>query len=520
MLWCLQTMCGLSIENPINSYFWSCLVDVVRELGSHACSLYNTLEHVVFSSCIHGGSREKYTKWLSTPGIFTGLSGNCPGESSSHRHLPYGIRKSKGRWLFDTAAEGAYPDVLCAKAVQCIVAALRFRSHPPAPRVSDPIGQTRRSRRLMPEFSTTVACHKNSLPSKPRKVLGPVSGGASRGPKPATSFPRVHQPLHSDGLTPRPLPLAGHVISSSVISYQEEASNPTDQVDVGIYATPCEYFQKARELRHPIDGELAVSDWTRRAIFEVLTTTSSALASHRAKFIKHVLQLRLKLEDEEAKLHATMVPHIKKVMRDKRILLFQALLQEYGYDDLGVIDELVHGVPLTGMQAVPTYAERDLKAAPSTKEILEPEAKWRNSAICQKSTPQDDKAVLMEMGAKEVDMGFLSGPYNSAAEVSKVLGRVDWILRARPASSMMPNLQASMTPTPLRSAYACRTSTMWLPCAPWLAACPPHRWSLLHCLLVRSLRVNVPWPPLPGWDAPLTSERRTSKWRLRGGTVT
>ena len=230
-------MCILSIENPLNSYFWSCLVDAVRELGSHACSLYNTLEHV----------------------------GNCPGESSSHRHIPYAVRKHNGRWLFDTAAEGAYPDVLCAKAVRCIVAALGFRSHPPAPRVSDPIGQTRRSRRLTPEFATTVACHRYSLPVKPHKVLGPVSGGASRGPKPATSAPNDHKPPHSDGLTPRPLSLAGHEISSSVDSYQEEALSPPDQIDVGIYATPCEYLEKAKELRHPIDGELAVSDWTRQS---------------------------------------------------------------------------------------------------------------------------------------------------------------------------------------------------------------------------------------------------------------
>ena len=431
MFWCLQAVCILSIENPLNSYFWSCLVDAVRELGSHACSLYNTLEHVVFSTCLHGGAREKYTKWLSTPGVFTSLAGNCPGESSSHRHLPYGVRKHNGRWSFDTAAEGAYPAVLCAKAIQCIAAALGFRSRPPAPRVSDPIGQTRRSRRLLPEFATVVVCPRNALPRKPHKVLGPSSGGVSRGPKPGTSAPSNPKLPLSDGLTPRPLSIAGHELSSPADSYQQEASAFMDQLEVGIYATPGEYLEKAKELRHPIDGELAVSDWTRRAIFEVLTKTPSELASHRAKVMKHVLQLRLKLEDVEVKLHDTMEPHIKRVMRGKRILLFQALLQEYGYDDLGVIDELVHGVPLTGLQAVPPYAEKDLKAAPSTREILESEAKWRNRAIFQKTTPQDDRVVLMEMGLKEVDLGFLSGPYASAAEVSKELGRTDWIANPR-----------------------------------------------------------------------------------------
>ena len=130
--------------------------------------------------------------------------------------------------------------------------------------------------------------------------------------------------------------------------------NPQGQIDVGIYATPWEYLEKAKKLLHPIDGELAVSDWTRRAIFEVLTTAPSALASHRAKFMKHVLQLRLNLEKEEVKLHATMEPHIQRVMRGKRILLFQALLQEYGYDDLGVIDELVQRLRLQDIDYVAT----------------------------------------------------------------------------------------------------------------------------------------------------------------------
>ena len=166
MLLCLQFGCLISIENPAGSYFWACLVDCIRTLGAVACSLYNTLEHVVFSSCLHGGSREKSTKWLSSPGVFSSLAGECPGESATHKHLPYGVHRANKRWRFDTASEGAYPDLLCLRVVHSVAAALGF-SPVPSPRVADPISQSRKSRRLLPEYACITSCDPRELPSVP-----------------------------------------------------------------------------------------------------------------------------------------------------------------------------------------------------------------------------------------------------------------------------------------------------------------------------------------------------------------
>ena len=182
---------------------------------------------------------------------------------------------------------------------------------------------------------------------------------------------------------------------------------------------------------HPLDGELAVSDWSKRALFKVLTTEPASLAASRAAFLKRVLELRCKLEPDEQKLHSKMPPHINRVMQGKKLLLLKALLEELGYDDLEVMHELIHGVPLTGMQSVPPYAERKVKEAPSNKEVLESEAKWRSKAIISKSTPSVDRQVLADMGDKEVQSGFLSGPFHSPEEVTEALGRADWLANSR-----------------------------------------------------------------------------------------
>ena len=43
-----------------------------------------------------------------------------------------------------------------------------------------------------------------------------------------------------------------------------------------------------------------------------------------------------------------MAPHVCRVMKGKKLLLLKSLLVEYGYDDLGVMDELISGAPMTG----------------------------------------------------------------------------------------------------------------------------------------------------------------------------
>ena len=105
------------------------------------------------------------------------------------------------------------------------------------------------------------------------------------------------------------------------------------KVDVGIYATPEEYLAKACELVHPMDGELSVSDWTKRAIFEVLTTHPAAMSKRRIDFLKKVLERRAQLESDEIALHKTMVPRVRRVMKGKKLLLLKSLLVKYGYDD-------------------------------------------------------------------------------------------------------------------------------------------------------------------------------------------
>ena len=254
-----------------------------------------------------------------------------------------------------------------------------------------------------------MSCHQS------HKVLGPSLGGGDRGLPQGTSGSRTLDP-------------AGDASFPDGKSSSEHSSSA--RMEVGIYATPEEYLEMAPKLAHPLDGDLAVSDWTKQAIFDLLTTHPSSITRKRADFLKYVLEMRLKLETE-ATLHKAMAPHVRRVMKGKKLLLLKHLLTEFGYDDLGVMNELMHGAAMTGVQEVPPYAERKISAAPSNRQILESEANWRTRTIVQRSTPEEDREALAAMGNKEVEAGFLSGPFHSAKAVTEELGRSDWLANPR-----------------------------------------------------------------------------------------
>ena len=380
------------------------------ELGAQACTYYNQLESVIFDDCVHGGDRPKSSKWLCTPGVLTSLAASCPGESPEHKHLPWGVRQKEGRWVFDAAAEGAYPELLCHRVAKLLAKHLGF-SPSPHTRVADPIRQIRHSRQLMPEYAEVKRCTPSTLPSLPRKILNQSKGVVEARGSGFSSADSSGTPL--EDATPSGTPL-------------EE-----DLMEVGVYRTPEDFLAESLKLKHPMDSESTISDWNKSALFRMLTTKPSHLVQGRASFLSSVLKKRAELEPEERALHESMPTHIRKVMKGKKILLLEHLLTCLGYDDPQVIDLLIHGVGLSGEQPLPPYAKVKVSAATSTKEDMERESVWRRAAILSKSTRDKDIVPLQTLSAKEVQAGFLEGPFSSPGAVSDHLGRSDWLATPR-----------------------------------------------------------------------------------------
>ena len=142
---------------------------------------FGRLQPIEFSMCMHGGTRRKDTRWLSTPSVYASLQQTCDGQ---HPHAPYKMCFVKGAWKLDTTSETSYPPLLCQRAVSAACACLRERGHSfdllPSLRHESLAAQGKQHRRHPPLISEFARIHYQSDADPiPRngKLLPPRQGG-------------------------------------------------------------------------------------------------------------------------------------------------------------------------------------------------------------------------------------------------------------------------------------------------------------------------------------------------------
>ena len=115
---CMQLKCCITIENPLRSWLWMLLAHYIKQSGNQALiDWYSNLECVTFDACAHGSDRDKRTKLLATPGVFSDLEQYCP---KNHQHASWAPYKVHNRLVSPTATEAEYPSLLCSRMSACV----------------------------------------------------------------------------------------------------------------------------------------------------------------------------------------------------------------------------------------------------------------------------------------------------------------------------------------------------------------------------------------------------------------
>jgi hypothetical protein len=127
-----------------------------------------------------------------------------------------------------------------------------------------------------------------------------------------------------------------------------------------------------------------------------------------------------------------MGPEVRMVMGKKRLVLFEKLLSEIEYKDVGLIKELAEGIKIVGrLNSSMEFPQReDGQRRPTGSgdvDVLGVTAKWAQHAVRgRKGTDNSMAKELWDLTLKEaVEKGWLSGPYESS-EISEMLGS-DWV---------------------------------------------------------------------------------------------
>ena len=118
---------AISTENPERSWLWGILAKLIREHGDKEFKAwFDALERVSFHSCMHGGTRNKRTRFLATRGLFSKLEAEC---DDSHAHQPWGIVRHHQGLRFATASEAEYPSLLCKRMAAALADVVNLPIH-------------------------------------------------------------------------------------------------------------------------------------------------------------------------------------------------------------------------------------------------------------------------------------------------------------------------------------------------------------------------------------------------------
>ena len=377
-----------SVENPQHSYFW--LLPPVNAIWARQVQIN-------FSSCRHGGSRNKATTFLCNNTAPRSMCGGCPG---NHSHLAWS-QDSSG---YDTAKEAEYPELLCQRFADCVDSVTDLSCSP-----SQATEQARASNQHQPRMSR--------MPPVVSEFAYTQRVSSAEEP------PLDNRRLTSTWLN---VPKGSKLLRSGL----SEAGVPF--LIFGIYRSPSQFLSDALLVEHPFYAASALPDDMLRAVFLTLIEGPLATMKHRLKTIQRWREMATRLEVEEAALRATMDPIVSSVLKGKRLLLLREIGKELGWPDENLFADLTSGFKLTGTLRRTGVFEPATRPPTSSEEELWTSAREFQDMIWEKveagrCNEYDDELwdITMAEAGHNSDKHWLEGPL-SRNEVTKRFGN-KWI---------------------------------------------------------------------------------------------
>ncbi|CAE7283274.1 unnamed protein product [Symbiodinium sp. CCMP2592] len=377
----------IAVENPRSSLYWS---TSFWAAAASFCPMHTDFQH-----CAFGGRRPKWTRLCHNHQAFHALHRVCPGGACAAQHLPWG-RSEDGS--FATAGESAYPPQLATAIAQCFARAVTF-----LPEAEPSLAAMRATSGLQPKASAVPP-----LVPEHKAVL------VMTGPSDATSLPTLRARLPEPWSDSRFAP-AGPVPAHSQLLRADKKGSDRLELAWGISWSPEEFIHKAVQAGHPKKFDSLLPSALSHSIDVNAKTTPADRVGLRAEWFAKWTKRAAELSGDEKKLKSSLPEYARKIVLPKRILLWREILEDLKYPDIGVLDEMLEGVHLTGQTPCTGVFPGAFKPAKRTSEQLRSKASESRQKIIDaiKSQGHLDEALEQKVD-EEVELGWLSEPIDPA----------------------------------------------------------------------------------------------------------
>ena len=437
-----------TVENPWTSLLWetSYWVEVATRLRPYYCELHN---------CMFGGQRLKRTCLASNNQAVMSLNILCDGD---HEHAPWSIQDG----VFDTAREAEYTPQLAKALATTVLESIAGQFNlPNVAQVSKKlklshfhsIAAGKQPSKLtsspsVPEFSHIVVVsnlpknlqfslvdgslqqctlvqleHKEFLVPCGSKLLRKTDrmGGEIR----LFGFsvectPALHNlgDVESSGHAGDKVPLACNRNecrcegSFLLLEQPQTSADCTDWV-FGVRWSPEKFLDKAVQVGHPFGEFSGLLPEVKHACEKLAQWRYEDIVNLRCTRLGEWLRLAKSFQQEECEIKARMPQCRRHILDKKRIALMRHLIQQEGYDDSTLADDIELGFDLVGDSPTSSVLPSKLVPATISKEDLPRHSERANKALRYMTRSSGDPELdqgLWDKTQLEVERGWLRGP--------------------------------------------------------------------------------------------------------------
>ena len=178
----------------------------------------------------------------------------------------------------------------------------------------------------------------------------------------------------------------------------------------GVYRSPAEFVAAALEAKHPIDFACNVPDVLTKNVAKVLSEGPNLVIARRKLAVLKVRKLVLQLQDQEKLLHESLHPEMRRLLEGKNLLAWKTLMEETGFNDPTLFDELTCGFKLVGQATASPEFPHGFATMLQTPDELKQKSLWMrkaNQVKCKSSGRPELDHLVWQQTLEEKDAGWL-----------------------------------------------------------------------------------------------------------------